>query len=143
MKTEEIITLFEKEFEPVLKKFVVLKLLDKTGSLDIKRIEYLKLPSPESNLVWHPGVYIFFGNGKPYRVGRHLDNSRMRVMQHLKAETGNNLANVWDIENAPDREVLLFNVINREDYHWVAAVEIYMERILKGYDLQIPAKRQG
>lgn len=142
MQIQEIINLFEGEFKDIRSKFEIIKLLDNKRELDIKIIEFLKLPSDEKNYIWHPGVYIFYGNGKPYRVGRHLGNSRFRVMQHLKVNTKNGHASVWDIKDAPDKEIVLFNVINREDYHWVAAVEIFMEKALK-QELQIPAKRQG
>lgn len=142
MKIEQIIALFDKEFKHQRPLFEVIKLLEGKRPLDIKTIEHLMLPSEEYNRIWYPGVYVFFGNGSPYRVGRHLTNSRLRVMQHLKAETGNATANVWDIEHAEDREVLLFNVKDRKDYHWVAALEIFLENELKE-KLRIPAKRQG
>ena len=142
MTVNEIIKEFEDQFSPIREKFEILKLLEGERKLDYYEIEHLALPSAEYNIIWHPGVYIFFGNGKPYRVGRHLSNSRLRVLQHLNIGTGNENAKVWDIENAPDREIILFNVKDKKDYHWVAAVEIYMEKILK-QELQIPAKRQG
>ncbi len=142
MKVEEIIALFEKEFKHQLHLFEVIKLLENTRPLDIKTIEHIALPSEAYNRVWYPGVYVFFGYGSPYRVGRHLANSRFRVIQHLKASTGNANANVWDIQQADDREILLFNVKDRNDYHWVAALEIFLENALK-QQLKIPAKRQG
>ena len=142
MKVEEIIELFEAEFSTVSSKFAVLRVLNGIRELDYDVIYNLQLPSGDNNITWHPGVYVFFGNGKPYRVGRHLDNSRKRVLEHLTARTGNADANVWDIKDFPDREILLFNVINRDDYHWVAAVEIFLEKVLKS-ELAIPASRQG
>lgn len=142
MTVEDIIEAFETQFYPIRDKFEILKLLDGKRKLDDQEIRNLALPSTTFNIIWHPGVYVFFGNGKPYRVGRHLSNSRLRVLQHLSTGTGNENAKVWDIENAPDREIILFNVKDKEDYHWVAAVEIYLEKFLKK-ELLIPAKRQG
>ena len=142
MTVEDIIEISETELKDIKGKFTTLKILDGKRKLDYTEIEHLALPSPSNNIIWHPGVYVFFGNGNPYRVGRHLSNSRYRVLQHLKARTGNDSANVWHIENAPDREIILFNVTKREDYHWVAAIEIYLENVLKEH-LQIPLKRQG
>lgn len=139
MTIEEIIGKFKKEFAPVEDKFEIIRLLKGKGELSDKSIRELDPP-----YVWHPGVYLFYGNGSPYRVGRHLTNSRLRVLQHLESRTENKDtgANVWDIANAPDREILLFNVIDINDYHWVAALEIFMENALKK-DLKIPAKREG
>lgn len=142
MKIEDIILLFETEFAHVQEKFVILKLLEGREELDYNRIYNLALPSAEENLIIHAGVYVFFGNGKPYRVGRHLANSRYRVLQHMKQNTGNSHSWVLDIAQAPDREILLFNVRDQNDYHWVAALEIYLENALKN-DLLIPCYRQG
>ena len=142
MTVDDIIKKFEDQFLPIREKFEILKLLEGKRKLNYYEIEHLALPSSTYNIIWHPGVYIFFGNGKPYRVGRHLSNSRLRVLQHLKIGTGNKKAKIGDIENAADREIILFNVRDIKDYHWVAAVEIYMENVLK-QDLLIPSKRQG
>ncbi|MEM1407092.1 MAG: hypothetical protein AAGG59_09980 [Bacteroidota bacterium] len=140
--TSSMIYQFTKEFSSIKDKFEIIKLIDGKRSLSYKEIEFLKLPSSDNNLVWHPGVYIFFASGKPLRVGRHLANSRYRVLENLKQNTRNELASVWDVKDAPDGEIVLFNVIDRDDYHWVAAVEIFMEKTLKN-ELAIPAKRQG
>jgi hypothetical protein len=72
MQIQEIINLIEGEFKDIRSKFEIIKLLDNERELDIKAIELLKLPSDEKNYIWHPGVYIFYGNSKPYRVGRHF-----------------------------------------------------------------------
>ena len=142
MTIKEIINLFEIEFKEVRDKFEVIKLLDNKRKFDYKEIEFVKLPSNDNNIVWHPGVYVFFGNEKPYRVGRHLANSRARVLQHINADTNNGNNFISDLSKYNDSEIILFNVIDRKDYHWVAALEIYLERVLKK-ELQIPAKRQG
>lgn len=142
MTLEGIIEIFENEFSSVIDKFIIIRVLDGKRELNYEQIENLKLPSEDDNLIWHPGVYVFYGHGKPYRVGRHLANSRYRVLEHLKQGTGNGTSTVWDINSASDAEILLLNVINRDDYHWVAAVEIYLEKVLKD-QLVIPAKRQG
>ncbi len=142
MTLEDIIDFFKIEFEPILDKFEIIKVLQNKVEFNAKAISQVKRPSDDDNKIWHPGVYVFFGNGKPYRVGRHLASSRLRVMQHLNNCTGNENHNIWDIQNSTDKEILLFNVKDREDYNWVAAVEIFMEKKLKE-ELLIPAKRQG
>lgn len=145
MTINTIISAFEQEFEPLAHKFEIIKLVEnnfKVKDLTLEVIEFLKLPSDDYNIVWHPGVYVFFGNGKPYRIGRHLINSRHRVMQHLDACTSDGTDTVWDIKNHADGEILLFNVKEQKDYHWVAALEIFLETRFKS-DLVIPAKRQG
>lgn len=142
MTLDQIIEEFKTEFKPILDKFEIIKVLQNEVPYEYHAIRTVKRPKSDNNIIWHPGVYVFYGNGKPYRVGRHLGNSRARVLQHLNASTRNGKESVWSIKDAPDKEIVLFNVKDRNDYHWVAAVEIFMEKALKG-ELVIPAKRQG
>ena len=124
-----------------MEKFKVIKLLsdnsDEKRVLESEEIRKIKLDH-----VHNPGVYVFYGNGSPYRVGRHLTNTRKRVMQHYNENTGNENFNIRQLNDFEDREVILFNLIDLKDMHWAAALEIFLEDRLKR-DLKIPAKRQG
>lgn len=138
---DSIIELFEKEFAPIKEKFKVIKLLsdnsDEKRVLESEEIRRIKI-----DYVHNPGVYVFYGNGSPYRVGRHLTNTRKRVMQHYNENTSKDNFNIRQLNDFDDREVILFNLIDLKDMHWAAALEIFLEDRLKG-DLKIPAKRQG
>lgn len=92
------------------------------------------------NFIYYPGVYVFYGDNKVWKVGRHLTNSRMRAIQHIDVNTGNKENRIKELEKIADAEIILFNVKNMEDNHWVAAVEIFLERKLKPI---IPSKRTG
>ncbi len=82
----------------------------------------------EAQYVWHPGVYVWWHPSKgPVKVGRHLTNSRKRALEHIEANTGGILASLG---NDSGTKLLLFNVRNPEDRHWVAALEIYFETVL-------------
>lgn len=137
---EEVVNVFQQEFGFLSKKFEIIDLLGNNRPLDIETIKNLKLPYPKKNLVWHPGVYVFIGNGTVYRVGRSLTNSRKRVLEHLTDRTSFNNVGVWDIEDFPDKAILLFNLIDKEDIHWLAALEIFLER---KYSPKIPSGRLG
>jgi hypothetical protein len=123
----QLINAFEKEFSFIRDKFEIIDLLENGGSMDAEVIEYLKLPSVEYNIVWHAGVYAFSGNNLLFRVGVSMNNSRKRVLQHLEACTAQDGNCIWDIEKAEDRSILLFNVKNMDDRHWLLAIEAYFE----------------
>jgi hypothetical protein len=123
----QLIDAFEREFSFVKEKFELMDLLANGSPMDIKVIEYLKLPSDNNNIVWHPGVYLFIGNDQLYRVGVSMHNSRGRVMAHLDACTKKNGHCVWDIDKFEDKSILLFNVKNKSDKHWLLALEAFFE----------------
>lgn len=122
-----IIREFEEEFSFLKSKFEIMDLLGGNSPMDHDTIEYLALPSAECNIVWHPGVYAFIGNGCLYRVGVSMRNSRHRVMKHLKAHTAKDGHCIWEIDKFEDKSILLFNVKKKEDRHWLLALEAFLE----------------
>lgn len=140
IKLEEILALFKNEFKPVLDKFEIIQLLKGSEPLDTRVISKMTYDYEGNDIIWHPGCYVFYGNGKPYKVGRHLTNSRKRVMEHIEDNTGGKIS---ELVKANDREIILFNVKDPKYCHWTAAVEIYMETVLREYELVIHSKRQG
>ena len=139
---EEIIKLFEEEFGFIKDKFVVIKLLSDGTSVK-RQLQRDVIHEIKLDFVHHPGVYVFYANDSPYRVGRHFENTRLRVMQHIDAKTGNKDHNVMDLNKYEDREVLLFNLKDPKEAHWAAALEVFLETQLQPKGLKIPAKRQG
>lgn len=127
MIKEKVKDAFKTEFHFVQNKFEVLDLLEKSP-MESKAISNLKLPSDTNNIVWHPGVYVFIGNNSVYRVGVSMINSRKRVLDHLEAYTSNGTHSIWDINKYPDKSILLFNVINKSDNHWLLSLEAYLEK---------------
>ncbi len=124
---QKLINAFEQEFHFLKDKFEIIDLLGNDSLMDYETIEYLKLPSDDYNIVWHPGVYAFIGDNKLYRVGVSMHNSRARVMQHLDACTAKDNYCVWDIDKFDDKAILLFNVKNKTDKHWLLALEVFIE----------------
>ncbi len=136
----KIIESFNTEFSSIREKVEIIDLLANNSQMETETIEYLKLPSEENNIVWHPGVYFFIGDNELYRVGVSLTNSRARVMQHLEAHTNNGTNSIWDINNFEDKSILLFNVKDRKDKFWLLAIEAYFEM---NFNPLIKAKRIG
>ncbi|AII54079.1 hypothetical protein N008_19095 [Hymenobacter sp. APR13] len=128
---QRVIDAFKKEFAPIESKFEIMDLLDNNSPMDYKTIDLLKLPSAENNIVWHPGVYVFIGDDKVYRVGVSMRNSRYRVMEHIKVQTQQNGYCIGDIDCYSDKSILLFNVKKRDDRHWLLALEVYLETEFK------------
>lgn len=131
---DEVIEIFKTEFKSIIDKFEIIKVLN--GNLFTRK----NVLDANQNFIYYPGVYVFYGDNKVWKVGRHLTNSRMRAIQHIDVNTGNKENRIKELEKIADAEIILFNVKNMEDNHWVAAVEIFLERKLKPI---IPSKRTG
>ncbi|HRH03384.1 MAG TPA: hypothetical protein PLN13_09435 [Bacteroidia bacterium] len=136
---DQIIKTFKDEFNPILTKFEIIRVLkgQKFNAENVRKAEHI---CEKIDIIWHPGVYVFYSKGNVYRLGRHFENSRLRVLQHIRDNTRNDIHSIKDLESSDDVEVILFNVIDIKDYHWVAAVEVFLEKKL---DPLIPALRQG
>lgn len=90
-----------------------------------------------------PGVYIYIDTkrNRVIKVGRHLADSLMRALQHIKDDTGKIMGNL-----DPETTVItLINVRNKDaDLHWVAALEVFLEmHFRKKNILDIPSGRIG
>lgn len=129
-KKEEVLQKFQSEFGVLAEKFEIMDLLADGTPMEYHPIRLAKLPTDQNNIVWHPGVYVFIGNESVYKVGVSVRNRRARVMQHLKVNTRKNGISVMDIKDAPDRAILLFNVKNLKDNHWLLALECFLEKEL-------------
>ena len=127
MIKEQVISAFNSEFYFLIDKFEIIDLLGDNSQMDYEIISNLKLPTDDYNIVWHPGVYLFLGNNLVYRVGVGMINARARVMEHLDACTSAGNCGIWDIDNFDDRSILLFTVKNKNDRHWLLALEAYFE----------------
>jgi hypothetical protein len=126
MDTDKVVSIFQNEFLSIADKFIVF-------NMSISEAEKI-----EAVHVWKPGVYVFWNPTlNVIKVGRHLVNSRMRAFQHIKDNTGGTMAG---LRNDLDARLILFNVKDPKDKHWVAAVEIFLEGVL---DPKIKAGRLG
>jgi hypothetical protein len=116
--SNHILTLFESEFSFVKDRFKVIDL------------NVSELKSSVEECIYHPGVYVFYSAEKIIKVGRHLVNSRKRALEHIRDNTMNENLEMKDLAIDPNVRVLLINVKNLADAHWVASVEIFLETCL-------------
>lgn len=109
------------------------------------RFRFIELPVTllmvsQEEFIYNSGVYVFYRGSDVIKVGRHLRNSRKRAWQHMQDNTRNEQIQMKDLAVDPEAKVLLVNVIDQKDFHWVAAVEIYLESFL---DPMIRSRRLG
>ena len=125
MITETVKSRFQDEFAELRDRFEV---------IDLALEEVVE---SQAGNIWNPGTYVFCGKDEVIRIGRSFTNSKKRALEHIRDNTGGTMAALPDNENA---RLLLFNVKNDEDRHWVAALEVFFEDTL---DAKIPAGRRG
>ena len=125
MEINDVMNVFEKEFVHLRDRFQIY-------DLTLDRAKYASAEGVVS-----PGVYVFWKGGKVIKVGRNLTNSRKRALQHIKDNTGGYMK---ALEEDSETHLLLFNVKNSDDRHWVAALEVFFEMRLEP---QIRAHRLG
>ncbi|MBT5269869.1 MAG: hypothetical protein HOL70_10545 [Candidatus Marinimicrobia bacterium] len=111
----------------------ILKLLDDEFGALAKRFQFHNIPLNQARdwkdkNVAMPGVYVFWTRDYGIiRVGRSYDNTRKRALTHLPANTG---GMVSMLKGDDSDRLLLFNSDVKENRHWIAALEIYFERVL-------------
>ncbi|WP_273566523.1 hypothetical protein [Maribacter halichondriae] len=114
----EIINTFETEFKSISQKFVIIE-------------EYLEdLAASKVDFIYNPGVYIFLFDNEVIKVGRHLTNSRKRALEHIRDNTENEDFEMSKMVGNKKSKVILLNVKDVNDKHWVAAFEIFLEEKL-------------
>lgn len=135
MQLQEIIEIFNSGFAPVSEKFVHIDV----GVVDAPNAEQNQVNRVVNvDHIWKPGVYVFWHPQRGViRVGRSLDNSRKRALQHISSNTGGTMS---CLASDPQARLILFNVKDPMDNFWVAALEIYLERELNP---EIASGRQG
>lgn len=114
MNAAEVRNIFEKEFKNLQHKFIIFD---------------ITLPEAETSqdeYIWKPGVYVYWHTERGIiKVGRHFTNSRKRALEHIKHNTAGIMSSLRD---DPKTRILLFNIKNIDDIHWVAALEVYLEK---------------
>jgi len=117
---EFVISSFKKEFYPIEDKF------------NLIRLTLEEAYESKDEIVAQPGVYIFWFEDKIIKVGRHLTNSRKRALEHIRDNTRNDEYQMKSLDSCNiNCGLILINCINTKDTHWVAAIEIYLEDVLK------------
>jgi len=112
------------------------------------RFEIYEVPAhgareAEGEHIWKPGAYVLYHpDFGILKVGRHLTNARKRALDHIRDNTGAGEPFEMKAMGADPRTRLMLFVVKDEkkDWHWPAALEIYLERELEP---RIRSKRAG
>jgi hypothetical protein len=125
LTVEEITKIAKDEFGVIFRLFTVkvLKMNEVRNSND-----------PEVPL---PGVYVYLKEGKVIKVGRHIQNSRKRALEHIRDNTNNEMKL---LDNDPNTTLILYNVKRLEKIHWLFSLEVFLEKELEP---TISSKRTG
>lgn len=116
MNFEEVKRVFHTEFRDLAEKF---------------QIHYIRLTEAADDKTpgaASPWVYVFLTGDKVIKVGRHLQNSRKRALEHIVADTAGKMAS---LRNDKSAHIALFNIQDVKNLHWVCALEVYFEQNLQ------------
>jgi hypothetical protein len=131
INTQNVIEFFNNEFGSLHEKFEII----------VKSISEVR--NANDDFIWKPGCYVWWDSKQgPIKVGRSLSNSRKRALEHLSADYKNIEKNTFlaNMKSNPNSKLILFNIKDEKDLHWVAAVEIFLERNINP---KIPCNRIG
>ena len=121
MTKADLIVVFEREFN-------TLKHLFKVESFNPK--EHGIKPAHDD---WaRPGVYIYLKGNQAIKVGKSQTNSFKRSLEHIRDNTSSKdgVIQMRDLGTMEDVLIVLINVKNQQDDHWVPSLEYYMEKEL-------------
>lgn len=113
---QDIKEMFHNEFTPIDKKFIV------------KELEISNAMNNGEGDVNKPGIYVFWTPIKGViKVGKSQSNSKKRALEHIRDNTHNKDINMRDLPDNKEAKLLLFNITNDTDLHWLLSLEAYME----------------
>lgn len=114
----EVYSTFEREFGLIQDKFRFIS------------ISVGEARNSTERLLTNPGVYIYWKELDIVKVGRSFTNSRKRSLEHIRDNTRNEIIEMQSLESEEKCGIIYINCLDKEDYHWIAAIEIYLEKRL-------------
>lgn len=112
----EIKGIFSKEFLAIENKFNVIEL----NINDALHNGNNEVNMPGIYIYWHPTYGVI-------KVGKSQSNSKKRALEHIRDNTHNADINMNTLPNEKETILLLFNIINNKDLHWLLSLEAFME----------------
>jgi len=113
-------------------------LLDRFNIIELKIDDAMTNSSNEVN---RPGIYVFWSpEHGVIKVGKSQSNSKKRSLQHIQDNTNKGDINMNALPENKDVVLMLFNIINDKDMHWLLSLEAFMEW---NTNPSIPAGRIG
>ncbi len=126
---DEVISLFRIEFSHLTELFYIFEL----------GVEEAK--NSTNNFEARPGVYVYWHpEHGVVKTGKSQTNSRKRALEHIRDNTLFDNIQMASLEKDSTTVILLFNLKNDSDLHWVLALEAFMEWNVSP---KIKSKRMG
>ena len=79
-----------------------------------------------------PGVYVYLKGEQVIKVGKSQTNSFKRSLEHIRDNTSSKdgVIQMRDFGTMEDVLIVLINVKDQQDDHWVSSLEYYLEKEL-------------
>lgn len=106
----------------------------------IHELNLIEAEESKELFVYSAGVYVFHKDKQVIKVGRSLENSRKRALEHIRDGTQVPDFNMTTLKRDINATLILFNLIDKTKSHWAAALEMYFENTLNPI---IKSKRMG
>lgn len=113
---EEVISLFEDEYGFV------------EGKFKIHNLPLMKYYENSDISVNSPGVYVHWRSDLGViKVGKSQANSKKRALEHIRDNTKNDAFEMKQLEYDEAARLILFNIIDNNDIHWLLSLEAFMD----------------
>ena len=107
---------FSKEFSTLESKFTITEL----SISDALNNGTEEINKPGIYVYWHPAHGVI-------KVGKSQSNSKKRALEHIRDNTHNSEINMNELPTDKEAILLLFNIKNSSDLHWLLSLEAFME----------------
>ena len=112
----EVRDMFSNEFSTLKLKFNLFELsIDNAQKNRDKEVN-----NPGVYVYWHPAHGVI-------KVGKSQSNSKKRALEHIGDNTHNSEINMNMLPEDKETKILLFNINNDSDLHWILSLEAFME----------------
>lgn len=116
LNLETTIGLFESEYSAVRSKFNLIMLsID-----DAFKDSTISTGSTGVYVFWKPNIGVI-------KVGKSQTNSKKRALEHLTANTKNELIEMESLKHDKEAKLLLININLANNLHWLLSLEAFME----------------
>lgn len=116
LSQEEVAPFFEQEFSFVRDRF------------SVHNIPLIAARENHETAVNSPGIYIHWRSDVGViKVGKSHTNSKKRALEHIQDKTKNNQFEMKDLEKDKEARLILFNVRDKKDVHWLLSLEAFMD----------------
>jgi len=112
----DVKNIFEDEFFFLVNKFKIFEL----SIQDAYNNSTEEVNSPGIYVFWHPKFHVI-------KVGKSQSNSKKRSLEHIRDNTNNEKIHMSQLKEDKDAKLLLFNIVNKKDIHWLLSLEAFME----------------